>query len=185
MGLVCFTHLVLLTGVGFYDKPNPEIDLTTRVASHFVQPTHSTNIALRLHAAPIGGKGSQGATLAASKADSLSRKTISESSPDKAERIYLNRWQSYVEDYGNRHYPKAVLNSNLAGRLQLLVAIRQDGTLHDVCIHQSSGSQVLDVAAIKIVRSAAPFAPVPKEMLADSHLLEIVRTWEFRSKLSA
>jgi periplasmic protein TonB len=39
---------------------------------------------------------------------------------------------------------------------------------------------VLDEAAIKIVRMAAPYAPFPPELKATTDKLEIVRTWHFQ-----
>ncbi len=45
--------------------------------------------------------------------------------------------------------------------LRLLVVIRQDGSLEDIRVLSSSGYAVLDEAAIKIVRMAAPYAPFP------------------------
>ena len=44
----------------------------------------------------------------------------------------------------------------------------------------SSGYAVLDEAAIKIVRMAAPYAPFPPELRATTDKLEIIRTWQFQ-----
>ncbi len=61
------------------------------------------------------------------------------------------------------------------------MAIRPDGSLADVALLRSSGHKVLDEAAIRIVRLAAPFAPVPAEVLGEKTELRIVRTWVFTS----
>ena len=42
------------------------------------------------------------------------------------------------------------------------------------------GSAVLDEAAIKIVRMAAPYSPFPAELRATTDKLEIIRTWQFQ-----
>jgi protein TonB len=47
-------------------------------------------------------------------------------------------------------------------------------------ILESSGKQVLDDAAVRIVRRSAPFAPFTEEMKRDIDLLEIIRTWQFK-----
>ena len=60
----------------------------------------------------------------------------------------------------------------------LRVAIRRDGSLDSVELIESSGHQVLDNAALRIVRLAAPFAPFTGD-LAEFGLLEITRTWRF------
>ena len=68
----------------------------------------------------------------------------------------------------------------LRGDLRLLVVIRSDGTLEDIKVLSSSGYAVLDEAAIKIVRMAAPYSPFPAELKATTDKLEIIRTWQFR-----
>lgn len=183
MGIVCFLHLLLLTGLGFYETENEKMNITTRMASHFKQPTQKVQITLNAQSLPI----KQGAPLSEMPSrlnDVTARRIVSESSANPQDRLYLERWQGYVENYGNRHYPSALLKHNLSGTLQLSVAIRKDGSLYDVILQQSSGSTILDNAAIKIVQSAAPFDPIPAEMLAESEILEIIRTWEFRGKLA-
>jgi len=93
---------------------------------------------------------------------------------------YMAAWKTRVERIGNRHYPESVEAANLSGRLVLDVAINSDGTLHDVRILRSSGSPVLDHAAIAIVRLAAPFAPFSGSLRHSADILHITRTWEFR-----
>jgi protein TonB len=61
-----------------------------------------------------------------------------------------------------------------------MVSITPDGGLKEVRILDSSGFKVLDDAAIRIVRQAAPFAPFPEEMRQSTDVLEIIRTWQFR-----
>ena len=51
-------------------------------------------------------------------------------------------------------------------------------TLRDVQILESSGEQVLDQAAMRIVRLAAPFMPFTGDLM-DIDVLEIIRTWRF------
>ncbi|NQY04376.1 MAG: TonB family protein, partial [Halieaceae bacterium] len=55
-----------------------------------------------------------------------------------------------------------------------------DGVLEDIRVLSSSGYSVLDDAAVKIVRMAAPFAPFPNELRATTDRLEIIRTWQFQ-----
>jgi periplasmic protein TonB len=78
------------------------------------------------------------------------------------------------------NYPEEARRDQLYGSLRLMVAITPDGTLKDVRILDSSGYKVLDDAAIRIVKQAAPFAPFPEEMRRNTDILEIIRTWQFR-----
>ena len=58
--------------------------------------------------------------------------------------------------------------------------MRPDGSLKDVKVLETSGHQVIDDAALRIVRLAAPYPPFPDEMRQSTDLLEIVRSWQFR-----
>lgn len=110
-------------------------------------------------------------------------RTISEAFHTPIEADYLTRWQSYVEQIGNANYPLEALKKDIRGQLRLLVAINKDGSVREITLRQSSGSHLLDEAAIQIVKMAAPFEPLP-ENLQDLDVLEIIRTWQFRGKLS-
>ena len=46
-------------------------------------------------------------------------------------------------------------------------------------INRSSGHKVLDQAAIRIVRLAAPFDRFPDNIRTDTDILHITRTWTF------
>ena len=63
----------------------------------------------------------------------------------------------------------------------LSVGLKADGTIYSVKINKSSGHQVLDDAAMRIVRLAAPFAPFPLELREESDVLVVTRTWTFFS----
>jgi protein TonB len=45
---------------------------------------------------------------------------------------------------------------------------------------RSSGHDVLDQAAVRIVQLAAPFAPFPPDIAAETDVLDITRTWQFQ-----
>lgn len=94
---------------------------------------------------------------------------------------YLDAWRSKVERIGNINYPEEAVRNNLTGDLLLDVAINPDGSLKSVRVLRSSGSEVLDQAAQKIVRLAAPFPPLTEEILEDTDILHIPRVWRFTS----
>ncbi len=93
---------------------------------------------------------------------------------------YLHNWRSKVEAVGNRYYPSASSRYGIYGDLRLLVSIRYDGQIDSIEVLSSSGHAVLDEAAIRIVRLAAPFEPFPAELRETTDTLEIIRTWKFR-----
>ena len=67
---------------------------------------------------------------------------------------------------------------SLVGQLVLTVAIRRDGSVEDITIVQPSGLPVLDEAAVRTVRLAEPFAPLP-EAGDGTDILHITRTWHY------
>lgn len=94
---------------------------------------------------------------------------------------YMHDWVESVEHIGNINYPETARRRGLSGALVLVVGIRADGALADVRVRASSGQPVLDGAAERIVRLAAPFEPFPDALRAQTDILYITRTWEFTS----
>ena len=92
---------------------------------------------------------------------------------------YVDEWREKVERVGNINYPEEAKVKKLYGRLQLTVAIRGDGSVERVDVNRSSGHNVLDEAAKRIVFLAAPFAKFPEDIARDTDILEITRTWTF------
>jgi protein TonB len=91
---------------------------------------------------------------------------------------YKDEWRKKVERIGNLNYPDDARRKQIYGSLRLLVSINRDGTLYEVQVLESSGQRLLDQAAQRIVRLAAPYAPFTGD-LADVDRLEIIRTWRF------
>jgi protein TonB len=92
---------------------------------------------------------------------------------------YVEDWVTKVERIGNVNYPEAARRQGIYGSLRLTVSIYSDGRIESVDIDRSSGSKILDTAAIKIVQLAAPYAPFPDEMRKKADILSITRTWTF------
>jgi periplasmic protein TonB len=98
---------------------------------------------------------------------------------------YKEDWRKKIERIGNLNYPEEARRKQIRGNLRLMVSINRDGSLYEILVLESSGQPVLDQAAQRIVRLAAPFAPFTGD-LADIDRLEIIRTWKFTNdKLSS
>jgi protein TonB len=108
------------------------------------------------------------------------RRLTSLSARAAVDAAYLHSWRTRVEAVGNRYYPVASSRYGIYGDLRLMVAIQHDGSISNIEILSSSGHAVLDEAAIRIVRMAAPFDAFPPELRATTDMLEIIRTWKFR-----
>jgi protein TonB len=94
--------------------------------------------------------------------------------------LYLHNWRTKIEAIGNQHYPQKARQQHLLGDLRLLVSVLPNGEVFEVKILQSSGHNILDQAAIKIVYLAAPYDPFPMLMQREVDVLEIIRTWRFQ-----
>lgn len=91
---------------------------------------------------------------------------------------YEDDWRNKVERVGTLNYP-AEARGKMYGNLRLEVTIRPDGSVESVRLDRSSGLKVLDDAAFKIVRMAAPYGEFPPDIRKDTDLLVITRTWFF------
>lgn len=92
---------------------------------------------------------------------------------------YMHSWVSKVERIGSLNYPAAARQENIHGSLVLDVGINWNGEVSRLKVLKSSGHEVLDQAAIRIVRMAAPYTPLPAEIRETTDILHIVRTWQF------
>jgi TonB family protein len=92
---------------------------------------------------------------------------------------YVDNWRQKIERIGNLNYPAEARNRKIYGSLQITVAIKANGEVESVEINRRSGHKVLDDAALRIVRLAAPFDPFPPNIRVDTDILHITRTWTF------
>ena len=91
---------------------------------------------------------------------------------------YVEDWRIKVERIGNLNYPDSA-RGKVYGSLVLTVSIKSDGSLDAVEVRRSSGHQILDRAAERIVNMASPYADFPANIKRDTDILVITRTWTF------
>lgn len=94
--------------------------------------------------------------------------------------VYMDAWRTKVERVGNLNYPEQAKRQNIGGSLVLDVALKPDGSIENISVIRPSQHKILDEAAIRIVRLAAPYAPFPPDLRADYDLVHITRTWKFQ-----
>lgn len=92
---------------------------------------------------------------------------------------YVESWRQKVERIGNLNYPTAARDQKIYGQLQMTVYIQSDGSLEKIEIKRSSGSDILDQAAKRIVEMGAPYAAFPDDIRKDVDIIDITRTWTF------
>jgi protein TonB len=115
----------------------------------------------------------------ASKSKLPRRKWISANTREYQFAAYMQAWVAKVERIGNMNYPEDIRRRKLVGELILTVGIRTDGSVERIDVQRSSGISELDQAAVRIVRLAGPYAPLPENISNTVDVLHITRTWRF------
>ena len=107
------------------------------------------------------------------------KKLEANSSVNSEEAVYLNLWQRQIESTGDNIISE---NENyFDGKVQIMATIDIYGNLINSKILISSGNNIIDEMAIKILQESAPFAPFNKSMSGEYSVIEIVRDWNFSS----
>ena len=103
------------------------------------------------------------------------------SAKSAVEATYIDEWVKKIERIGNINFPEDAIKRNLSGKLILIATLDQQGNVVDAQISLSSGYEVLDKAALRIVKLAAPYPSLPEEIRRKWDQLNITRTWIFHS----
>ncbi|URL57561.1 energy transducer TonB [Luteibacter flocculans] len=106
------------------------------------------------------------------------KKYISSNTREYAYAAYMKGWVGRVERVGNLNYPDEARRQGLYGELVLTVGLNRDGSIKSIDVIKSSGHPLLDEAAQRIVRLAAPFPALPADKTRVDELY-ITRTWQF------
>lgn len=94
---------------------------------------------------------------------------------------YLDGWRRRVEQIGTLNYPVEARRRGFVTNPTLEVTIDPDGRLAAIVVRVSSGNDALDQAALTILRSAAPFEPLPAIIRAEFDELRFAYEWDFGS----
>jgi protein TonB len=92
---------------------------------------------------------------------------------------YLDNWKRRIEAVGDEYFPELGEVEGLTGSPTLEVSIEASGQLSEVIIRVSSGSKVLDQAALDILRRASPLDQFPPEISAEYDRLRFAYKWLF------
>jgi len=106
------------------------------------------------------------------------RKFVSASTREYAWANYLRAWVDRAERIGNLNYPDEARQRRLGGQVVITVGVRRDGSVESSRILRSSGTPLLDAAALRVVSLAQPFPPLP-EGEDGVDILQVTRTWSF------
>jgi protein TonB len=96
---------------------------------------------------------------------------------------YLDNWKRRIEAVGDSYLPQLGALDGISGSPTLMVAIDVSGDLKEAVIRKSSGSTVLDLAALDILKRASPFDPFPPEVTAEYDVVRFEYKWLFAEQL--
>ena len=107
-------------------------------------------------------------------------------SADTSESIvaaYLDAWKRRVEAVGESYLPELGDIGGITGSPTLMVSIDASGDLGEAIIRKTSGSTILDLAALDILQRASPFNPFPPEIAAEFDTVRFEYKWLFADQL--
>lgn len=121
--------------------------------------------------APGGGifQGSQGGVVG---------QAVPLDTPDPNYRDYMQKVRQRI--YANWRFPREALDREMHGKLMIEFHIGKDGQLLKVEMLESSGEHVLDISALKAVKLAELYPPLPEAMRRD--VLPIVAIFTYRQR---
>ena len=93
---------------------------------------------------------------------------ISADTRESVAAAYLDNWKRRVEGVGAEYLPQLSNVGEISGSPTLLVTISQFGELIDTQVSRSSGSTILDLASMDIIKRSAPFDEF-SEAMADEY----------------
>ena len=96
---------------------------------------------------------------------------------------YLDNWKRRIEAVGESYLPQLGALDNISGSPTLMVTIDMSGDLTEAVIRKSSGSTVLDLAALDILNRASPFDAFPPEVTAEYDFVRFEYKWLFVDQL--
>ena len=106
--------------------------------------------------------------------------SISAKSAVEAE--YINNWAKKLERIGNINFPEEAIRRSLSGTLILNATLDRAGRVVELEITVSSGNRTLDKAALRIVKLASPYQPLPTEVRKKYDRLNITRSIVFNKE---
>jgi len=93
--------------------------------------------------------------------------------------FYLDAFAKKIERLGTMNYPEAA-RGKIYGSVLLYIELNlDDGSLREYEIRRSSGNKVIDDAAVRILKMASPFGPIPKRAMQGFTVLMFARQINF------
>ena len=177
-------RIITTMGESAFSTPNRDISIEESENNGSINNERKTLADLSLEIASLEARLAEKEQPDSKRSRVLILTSASTLAADNAE--YVHQWRNRVETVGNIHYPREARTKQLYGDVRLLVKLQASGIVEEITIMSSSGSTVLDSAAIESIRLASPFEPFPKSLAKKYDRIDVIRTWQFReNRLSA
>ena len=108
---------------------------------------------------------------------------ISADTKESVVAAYLDNWKRRVESVGDEYFLTLGDLEGITGSPTLEVSIEASGHLKEVIIRKTSGSRILDQAALDILRRASPFDAFPEEISVEYDSLRFAYKWLFSEEI--
>lgn len=95
------------------------------------------------------------------------------------EAAYIDAWAKKIERTGTANFPEEAIRLRTNGKLIVNAVLDKGGNVIKAQVQTSSGSRILDNAALRIIKIASPFDALPKKILEQFDQLQITRTFIF------
>lgn len=142
-------------------EPNPSEERAEKTPSPFSPESHE-----RLAVEDLLPDGNDVARLdvpyGTASPDVKEEETVSLNTQEFKYYAYFSHIKRHIEMAWN--YPMEAQKNQWEGRLNLMFVVEADGTVSDIILIRSSGYEVLDEAAIKAIKFASPFNPIPESI---------------------
>jgi protein TonB len=91
---------------------------------------------------------------------------------------YLQSLHQIIEE--EKYYPRRARRSGHQGSVQLRFVLLQDGTIQDIQLLTTSGSSLLDDAAIDTLKKIKSFPPIPAALAQADMIVDLPLTYRLR-----
>lgn len=140
--------------------------------SHWASNTRSDTASSNAAGSSIGGSPSaDGAGGHGRGAAGSGSAAVGQGDPNDPDDDYLERLRRYVEPY--KKYPAPAIEQKREGSVIVSVTIDRSGTVLGTMVEQSSGSEILDRAALQMFRDASPVPPPPDRDVKDQRSVKM------------
>jgi len=99
--------------------------------------------------------------------DEPTQLVISADTRESVAAVYLDNWKRRIEAVGADYLPQLNNIGEISGSPTILVKISKNGELLDTILSRSSGSTILDLASMDIIKRASPFNEFPESMATE------------------